>query len=190
MKKNLGLFSLIYFVFSLLKMDSERHQPETTNTPLPEDLESIKSWIQSGRHTIDDLKNLPKKTQIQLLSNILDQDILNDQPSRTPSTYFSRPIDYPKLGTYYYTQDFHPQPKYIITTIEDKIKFKLLELCGGVFIIHPNPNQENQEQKQIYTNCLVFSTGHWVNIQYFKPTKKNDCHKKQYQIEENRITFL
>ena len=171
-------------------MDSETPQPETTQTPLPEDLESIILSIKNGNHEVKDLYTLSKDISVQLLSNMLEQDIKDDEPSRTPSTYFSRPLDYPDLGTYYYTQDFHPQPKHPITTIEEQVKFKLLEICVGVLIIHPNNDENNQEQNQIYTNCLVFSTGHWVSIQYFNPTKSISIDNQEFKIEENRITFL
>tara|TARA_B100001093_G_C26745591_1_gene978688 strand:+ start:728 stop:1246 length:519 start_codon:yes stop_codon:yes gene_type:complete len=172
-------------------MDSETPQPKTTQTPLPEDLESIILSIKNGNHEVKDLETLSKHISVQLLSNMLEQEIEQEEATRTQSTYGSKPLEFPELGTYYYTQDFHPQPKHPITTIKEQIKFKLLENCGGVLIIHPNNDENNQDQNQIYTNCLVFSTGHWVSIQYFNPVLSIYLFDKEpFQIEENRITFL
>jgi hypothetical protein len=171
-------------------MDSETPQPETTQTPLPEDLESIILSIKNGNHKVKDLDTLSKHISVQLLSNMLEQEIEQEEATRTPSTYRSKPLEFPELGTYYYTQEFYPHPKHPITTIEEQIKFKLLEICGGVLIIHPNNDENNQDQNQIYTNCLVFSTGHWVSIQYFNPTKSINIDNQEFKIEENRVTFL
>jgi len=154
--------------------------PNTTQTPLPSDIKSIILSIKNENHTIKELENLPKVKQVELLNDLLDSQ--ENEPSRTPSTYGLEPKANPENGTYSYTQDFHPHPKHILNTIEDKIKFKLLELCGGVLTIRPS-NQNN-----IFTNCFVFSTGHWVSIQYFKPETK--ITPDQYSIIGNQITFI